>query len=85
MIPPRADASSIQSQHPSSDNGRGNDDSCQRTSLREWLAVVSIAGGTFALVTAQFLPIGLKSDIARDLQITEQLILTHHLWTAFVT
>lgn len=47
-------------------------DSHQRTSLREWLAVVSIAGGTFALVMAQFLPIGLMSSIARDLQITQQ-------------
>lgn len=36
-----------------------------------WLAVASIAAGTFALVTTEFLPIGLLSRIAADLHVTE--------------
>jgi predicted MFS family arabinose efflux permease len=38
---------------------------------RAWLAVGSIAIGAFALVTAEFLPVGLLPQIARDLGITE--------------
>ncbi|GAB2627017.1 MFS transporter [Paractinoplanes abujensis] len=36
-----------------------------------WAAVVSVGVGTFALVTTEFLPIGLLPEIARDLGITE--------------
>lgn len=36
-----------------------------------WLAVASIAAGTFLLVTTEFLPIGLLSRIASDLRVTE--------------
>ncbi|MCW1937877.1 MFS transporter [Pseudomonas sp. MDMC_285] len=37
----------------------------------QWIAVGSIAAGTFLLVTAEFLPIGLLSRLASDLQISE--------------
>lgn len=36
-----------------------------------WLAVGSIAVGTFSMVTTEFLPIGLLTDIATGLRITE--------------
>ncbi|UHS61292.1 MFS transporter [Agrobacterium vaccinii] len=36
------------------------------SSRSSWLAVLSLATGTFALVTTEFLPIGLLSDIAND-------------------
>ena len=39
--------------------------------VREWAAVASIAAGTFVLVTTEFLPIGLLSRIAADLQVSE--------------
>lgn len=37
----------------------------------QWSAVGSIAAGTFLLVTAEFLPIGLLSRLASDLQVSE--------------
>ncbi len=36
-----------------------------------WLAVASLAVGTFATVTTEFLPIGLLTNIATSLQVTE--------------
>ena len=36
-----------------------------------WLAVGSIAVGTFAMVTTEFLPIGLLTDIGSDLQVSD--------------
>lgn len=36
-----------------------------------WSAVAAVAIGAFALVTSEFLPVGLLPQIARDLQITE--------------
>lgn len=36
-----------------------------------WLAVGSIAVGTFAMVTSEFLPIGLLTDIANGLQVSD--------------
>jgi len=39
--------------------------------LRGWLAVVSIALGTFVMVTSEFLPIGLLGPIARELGVSE--------------
>lgn len=36
-----------------------------------WLAIASIAVGTFSMVTTEFLPIGLLTDIAAGLHITE--------------
>ncbi len=41
------------------------------TTARAWLAVASIAFGTFALVTTEFLPIGLLTAIAADLHVSE--------------
>ncbi|QSX73723.1 MFS transporter [Lysobacter arenosi] len=36
-----------------------------------WSAVLAVAFGAFALVTSEFLPVGLLPQIARDLRITE--------------
>ncbi|MDO9405815.1 MAG: MFS transporter [Polaromonas sp.] len=36
-----------------------------------WLAVASMAVGTFATVTTEFMPIGLLTDIAADLNVTK--------------
>jgi len=38
---------------------------------RSWLAVASVALGTFAMVTSEFLPIGLLGAIARDLGVAD--------------
>lgn len=43
----------------------------QTSSLRRWLAVMSLACGTFALVNTEFLPIGLLSPIAHALNVSE--------------
>ncbi|MBB5711834.1 MFS transporter [Sphingomonas xinjiangensis] len=40
-------------------------------SFRNWLGVVLVAFGSFVLVTAEFLPVGLLSEIAVDLGITK--------------
>lgn len=41
------------------------------SSRAAWLAVGSIAVGTFSMVTTEFLPVGLLTDIAAGLRITE--------------
>ncbi len=38
--------------------------------LKSWFALLSVAIGAFALVTSEFLPVGLLSNIAADLQIS---------------
>ncbi len=38
---------------------------------RQWLAVASVALGTFALVTSEFLPVGLLTKVATDLHASE--------------
>lgn len=38
---------------------------------RAWLAVASVALGTFAMVTSEFLPIGLLGAMARDMGVAE--------------
>ena len=43
----------------------------QSSAFRRWLAVFSLACGTFALVNTEFLPIGILSPIARSLGVTE--------------
>lgn len=43
----------------------------QLPSRAAWLAVGSIAVGTFSMVTTEFLPIGLLTDIASSLRISE--------------
>jgi len=45
--------------------------SAQGRSLQPWLRVVAIAGGTFVMVTSEFLPIGLLSPMAHDLGVSE--------------
>ncbi|NEA31094.1 MFS transporter [Streptomyces sp. SID13031] len=40
-------------------------------SRRAWLAVLSVAVGSFTLVTNEFLPVGLLSDVAADLHVSE--------------
>ncbi|MGI4748421.1 MAG: MFS transporter [Janthinobacterium lividum] len=42
----------------------------QDRQVRGWLAVASLAAGTFVMVTSEFLPIGLLTEIARDLHAT---------------
>ena len=39
-------------------------------SLRAWLAVASVAVGTFVMVTTEFLPVGLLTNIASSLGIS---------------
>src|SRR4051794_3322155 len=41
------------------------------TKPAHWAAVVAVAVGGFALVTTEFLPIGLLPDIARDIGVSE--------------
>ncbi|QVW26128.1 MFS transporter [Pseudomonas hormoni] len=41
------------------------------TTWQAWLAVLSVAAGTFLLVTSEFLPIGLLTPIADSLDITK--------------
>jgi len=43
----------------------------ETSAFRRWLAVFSLACGTFALVNTEFLPIGLLSPIAQSLGVTE--------------
>lgn len=38
--------------------------------LREWLAILSVSIGAFALVTSEFLPVGVLNEVARDLGIS---------------
>ena len=41
------------------------------TSAKSWFAVLSVAAGTFLLVTSEFLPVGLLTGIASSLGISE--------------
>ncbi|MHC8322475.1 MFS transporter [Pseudomonas sp. GB2N2] len=41
------------------------------TTSKAWFAVLSVAAGTFLLVTSEFLPIGLLTSMAASLRITE--------------
>ncbi len=42
-----------------------------KPALATWLAVLSVGTGAFALVTTEFLPVGLLPAMARDLGVTE--------------
>jgi predicted MFS family arabinose efflux permease len=42
-----------------------------KTTRSAWLAVSSIAVGTFAMVSTEFMPIGLLTDIARGLNVSD--------------
>lgn len=41
-----------------------------QSALRSWFALLSVAIGAFALVTSEFLPVGLLTNIAADLDIS---------------
>lgn len=41
------------------------------STLRSWLAVLSVALGAFVVVTSEFLPIGLLTDIAKGLGVSD--------------
>jgi predicted MFS family arabinose efflux permease len=41
------------------------------TSVRSWLAVLSVAVASFAFVTTEYLPVGILPQVARDLHISE--------------
>jgi predicted MFS family arabinose efflux permease len=42
----------------------------QQNVKQQWLAILSVAVGAFALVTSEFLPVGVLNDVARDLDIS---------------
>ena len=42
----------------------------QQSVKQQWLAILSVAVGAFALVTSEFLPVGVLNDIASDLCIS---------------
>lgn len=42
----------------------------QQSVLQQWLAILSVAVGAFALVTSEFLPVGVLNDVASDLGIS---------------
>lgn len=39
----------------------------QQSVKQQWLAILSVAVGAFALVTSEFLPVGVLNDVASDL------------------
>ncbi|MEV0584333.1 MFS transporter [Nonomuraea sp. NPDC050310] len=43
----------------------------ERVTLKNWLAVIAVAVGTFLVVTAEQLPVGLLTSIGGDLRISE--------------
>jgi predicted MFS family arabinose efflux permease len=42
----------------------------QQSVSQQWLAILSVAVGAFALVTSEFLPVGVLNDVASDLGIS---------------
>jgi len=42
----------------------------QQSVKQQWLAILSVAVGAFALVTSEFLPVGVLNDVATDLGIS---------------
>jgi predicted MFS family arabinose efflux permease len=42
----------------------------QQSVKQQWLAILSVAVGAFALVTSEFLPVGVLNDVAADLGIS---------------
>lgn len=49
---------------------RGLPEHNQQSVKQQWLAILSVAVGAFALVTSEFLPVGVLNDVASDLGIT---------------
>jgi predicted MFS family arabinose efflux permease len=46
-------------------------DISRKATPREWLAIAPVALGTFALVTSEFLPVGLLTSVASEMQASE--------------
>lgn len=55
--------------HLSSDSSGGS--APEHATLKSWLAVLSVSLGAFVLVTAEFLPIGLLTNIATSLKVSD--------------
>ncbi|MDH1551952.1 MULTISPECIES: MFS transporter [Pseudomonas] len=49
---------------------RGRPEHNQQSVTQQWLAILSVAIGAFALVTSEFLPVGVLNDVASDLGIS---------------
>ncbi len=49
---------------------QGRPEHAQQSLLQQWLAILSVAVGAFALVTSEFLPVGVLNDVAADLGIS---------------
>ena len=49
---------------------RGRPEHPQQSVKQQWLAILSVAVGAFALVTSEFLPVGVLNDVASDLGIS---------------
>lgn len=49
---------------------QGHPDHDHQSLKQQWLAILSVAVGAFALVTSEFLPVGVLNDVARDLGIS---------------
>ena len=49
---------------------RGRPEHNQQSVKQQWLAILSVAVGAFALVTSEFLPVGVLNDVASDLGIS---------------
>ena len=45
-------------------------DAAPQATLKSWFALLSVAIGAFALVTSEFLPVGLLSSVAADLHVS---------------
>lgn len=52
---------------------RGLPEHNQQSVTQQWLAILSVAVGAFALVTSEFLPVGVLNDVASDLGISAGL------------
>lgn len=53
-----------------SQSPRSRPEHSQQSVKQQWLAILSVAVGAFALVTSEFLPVGVLNDVASDLGIS---------------
>jgi hypothetical protein len=63
LLEPNAMSSALQAPH-------GRPEHNQQSVKQQWLAILSVAVGAFALVTSEFLPVGVLNDVASDLGIS---------------
>lgn len=56
--------------HSASQAPEGVCEHSQQSVIRQWLAILSVSVGAFALVTSEFLPVGVLNDVADDLGIS---------------